>query len=271
MTTDRTRDGVKTTERSFELVEHIQRRDGATLAELVSEFGLAKSTVYKHLSTLESHGYLEKEGEQYHVGLKFHHHGEYARLRKRGYRLAGRTVRDLAERTDEEADFVVENDGRTITVYESYHPKNSYREDLFATTSDLSHSGTYYHMHCTAAGKALLAELPDDRVEVVIERWGLPAHTENTITDRTALEDDLSLTRERGYAVAEEEYVDGLCAVGVAVSNPDGSPLGALGMSVPTYRRESEGLETEAAAVVIEAARDLETAIEADGGTGPRS
>lgn len=271
MTTDRTLDGVKTTERSFELVEHIQRRDGATLAELRDEFGLAKSTVYKHLSTLESHGYLEKEGEQYHVGLKFHHHGEYARLRKRGYRLAGRTVRNLADRTDEEADFVVENDGRTITVHESYHPQNSYRDDPFATTSDLSHSGTYYHMHCTAAGKALLAEFPDDRVEAVIECWGLPARTEKTITDRAILREDLERTRDRGYAVAEEEYVDGLCAVGVAVSNPDGSPLGALGMSIPTYRRESEGLETEAAAVVGEAARDLETAIEADGGTGLRS
>ncbi|MDL5360650.1 IclR family transcriptional regulator [Halalkalicoccus sp. NIPERK01] len=261
MPTDRARGGVKTTERSFAFVEHIQRRDGATLSELVAEFGLAKSTVYKHLSTLESHGYLEKEGEQYHVGLKFHHHGEYARLRKRGYRLAGRTVRDLAERTSEEADFVVENDGRTITVYESYHPQNSYREDLFATTSDLSHSGTYYHMHCTAAGKALLAELPDERVAAILDRWGLPARTENTITDRAALRDDLARTRERGYAVADEEYVDGLRAVGVAVSNPDGSTLGALGMSVPTYRRESDAFETDLAGIVVEAARDLEAAL----------
>ncbi|WP_122088382.1 IclR family transcriptional regulator [Halalkalicoccus subterraneus] len=271
MTTDSTRNGVKTTERSFELVAAIQRRDGATLAELVSEFDLAKSTVYKHLSTLASHGYLEKEGEQYHVGLKFHHHGEYARLRKRGYRLAGRTVRDLAERTDEEADFVVENDGRTITVYESYHPQNSYRDDLFATASDLSHSGTYYHMHSTAAGKALLAELPDKRVDAVVDRWGLPARTGNTITDRETLRDDLSRTRDRGYAVADEEYVDGLCAVGVAVTNPDGSPLGALGMSVPTYRRESEGLETEAAAVVVEAASDLEDALREGEKTDPIS
>ncbi len=264
MPTDRARDGVKTTERSFALVDHIQRRNGATLSELVSEFGLAKSTVYKHLSTLESRGYLEKEGEQYQIGLKFHHHGEYARLRKRGYRLAGRAVRDLADRTNEEADFVVENDGRTITIYESYHPQNSYREDLFGTAGDLSHSGTYYHMHCTAGGKALLAALPDERVEAVVERWGLPARTENTITDREALDDDLSRTRERGYAIADEEYVAGLCAVGVAVSNPDGSPLGALGMSVPTYRRESDAFEAEARRILIETARDLEDTLADD-------
>ncbi|ADJ15429.1 IclR family transcriptional regulator [Halalkalicoccus jeotgali] len=270
MSTDHVPDGVRTTERSFAIVEAIQRRDGATLAELVAEFGLAKSTVYKHLRTLASHGYLEKEGERYHIGLKFHHHGEYARLRKRGYRLAGRAVRELAERTDEEADFVVENDGRTITVYESYHPQNSYREDLVTSSSDLSHSGTYYHMHCTAAGKALLAALPDERIEAVLDRWGLPARTANTITDREALAADLDRTRERGYAVADEEYVDGLCAVGVVVANPDGSPLGALGMSVPTYRRESEGLETAAAELVVETARDLEREL-AGNGTEPRS
>lgn len=268
MSTDNVHDGVKTTERSFEFVEHIQRRNGATLAELVSEFDLAKSTVYKHLSTLESHGYLVKEGERYHVGLKFHHHGEYARLRKRGYRLAGRAVQELAERTDEEADFVVENDGRTITIYESYHPQNSYRDDLFATTSDISHSGTYYHMHCTAAGKALLAELSDDRVEAILDRWGLPRRTENTITDPGSLREDLVRTRERGYAVADEEYVDGLRAVGVAVSNPDGSPLGALGMSVPTYRRENDAFGTGLSQLIVETARDLEAALREADGTG---
>lgn len=270
MPTDDARDGVKTTERSFGLVDCIQRRDGATLSELVAEFGLAKSTVYKHLRTLESHGYLVKEGEQYHVGLKFHHHGEYARLRKPEYRLGGRTVRDLAEETNEEADFVVENDGRTITVYESYHPQNSYRDDPFATISDLSHSGTYYRMHCTAGGKALLAELSEDRIEAIVDQWGLPSRTDNTITDRGTLHDDLKRTRERGYAVADEEYVDGLCAIGIAVSSPDGSPLGALGMSVPTYRRENDAFDTGALQALIEAARDLEAELAEDVASEPR-
>lgn len=255
MPTNRVRNGVKTTERSFALVEYIQRHDGATLSELVAELGLAKSTVYKHLVTLQSHGYLEKEGKNYYVGLKFHHHGEYARLRKRGYRLAGRAVRDLAERTNEEADFVVENDGRTITIYESYHPQNSYRGEFGG--SDLSRSGTYYDMHCTAGGKALLAANSRARVEAVLDRHGLARCAENTITDRETLFEDLARTRERGYAIADEEYADGLCAVGVAVSNPDGSPLGALGMSVPTYRRGDDDFETEAE-LIIETARDLE-------------
>lgn len=249
---------VRTTERSLAIVDLVQQREGATLATLVEELGLAKSTVYKHLCTLERHGYLVKEDGTYHVGLKFHHRGEYARLRKRGYRLAGRTVRDLAERTSEEVDFVVENDGRVITIHESYHPSNPYHDDFGFSAGDLSHSGTYYYMHCTAAGKALLAEFSSERVESILETWGLPRRAERTRTTRRALYEDLEGIRERGYAVANEEYADGLRAIGVAVENPDGSILGGLSMSVPTYRREGDGFETEAAELLREAAADLE-------------
>lgn len=249
---------VRTTERSLAIVGLVQRRGGAGLATLVDELDLAKSTVYKHLCTLERNGYLVKEDGTYHIGLKFHHRGEYARLRKRGYRLAGRTVRDLAERTNEEVDFVVENDGRVITIHESYHPSNPYHDEVDFSAGDLSRSGTYYHMHCTAAGKAILAGLPAERVESIVEKWGLPERTDRTRTTLRALYEDLERARERGYAVADEEYADGLRAIGVAVENPDGSLLGGLSMSVPTYRREDGGFEEDASRLIREAAADLE-------------
>lgn len=261
-------ESVKTTARSLEIVDLIQRRDGCALGTLVDELGLAKSTVYKHLRTLEDHGYLVKENGTYQIGLKFHHRGEYARLRKRGYRLAGRTVHELAERTNEEVDFVVENDGRAITIHESYHPSHAYHDDHGFSAGDLSQAGTYYRMHHTAAGKALLSEFDADRVEAVVERWGLPERTERTITTRSELYDELERVRERGYAIADEEYAAGLRAIGVAVENPDGSLLGALSMSVPTYRREGEAFEREASQLIRKAVADLEDELADDGVDG---
>ncbi len=249
---------VKTTARSLELIDLIQKHDGCSLATLVDEMGLAKSTVYKHLCTLENHGYLVKENGAYHIGLKFHHRGEYARLRKRGYRLAGRTVHELADRTDEEVDFVVENDGRVITIHESYHPANPYHDDHGFAVGDRARSGTYYCMHYTAAGKALLAAFDDDRIEYIVDRWGLPERTDRTITSRVELYEHLERVRERGYALADEEYAAGLRAVGVAVENPDGSLLGGLSMSMPTYRRGDGDFEREASRLLMEAATDLE-------------
>jgi DNA-binding IclR family transcriptional regulator len=113
-------------------------------------------------------------------------------------------------------------------------------------------------MHYTAGGKALLAAFDDDRVEDVVERWGLPERTDWTITTRKELYDELERVRERGYAVADEEYAAGLRAVGVAVENPDGSLLGGLSMSMPTYRRADGSFEREASRLIMEAAADLE-------------
>ncbi|MEM4781114.1 MAG: IclR family transcriptional regulator [Halalkalicoccus sp.] len=257
---------VKTTDRSLDIIERIRAREGCTLATLVDELGLAKSTVHKHLSTLESRGYLIKEGETYHVGLKFHHHGEHARLRRRGYRLAGLKVQQIAEQTSEEGDFVVENDGRVITIHESYHPSNPYRDDPDSSVDGLSSSGTYYYMHCTAGGKALLAAFPRERVEAIVEKWGLPEQTDRTLTTERALFEDLATVRERGYSVTDQEFVEGLRAIGVAVHDRDGSPLGALSMSIPTYRRDEHDYEGEASRLLLEAAADIEQTLAAEGG-----
>lgn len=252
------KDGVQTTERSLAIVDLVQKRRGCSLAALVDELGVAKSTVYKHLCTLERDGYLVKEGGTYHVGLKFHHRGEYARLRKRGYRLAGRAVKRLADRTDEEVDFVVENDGRVITIHESYHPSNPYHEQYDSSVSGLSASGTYYPMHCTAGGKALLAAFPRERVDAIVDEWGLSERTERTITTRRELRADLERVRERGYGITDQEFVEGLRAIAVAVENPDGTLLGALTMSVPAYRRSERDFDEEASDLLVEAAGEIE-------------
>lgn len=256
---------VKTTDRSLDLIERVQDHEGCTLATLVDELGLAKSTVYKHLSTLESRGYLVKEGETYYLGLKFHHHGEHARLRKRGYRLAGLKVQQITEQTSEEGDFVVENDGRVITIHESYHPSNPYRSDPDSSTDGLSSSGTYYYMHCTAGGKALLAEFSTERVEAIVEKWGLPRQTDRTLTTKRALFEDLGAIRDRGYSITDQEFVEGLRAIGVAVNGPDGSAIGALSMSIPTYRRSERDYEQEASRHLLEAAADIEETIATEG------
>ena len=267
MTRDGPRSGVSTTERSLEIVAAVQRLEGATLATVSEEVGLARSTAFKHLVTLVRRGYLVKEGERYHVGLKFHHRGEYARLRKPAYRLAGEAVRDLAERTSEEVDFVVENDGRAITIHESYHPSNPYRDDLVRGTGALSRSGTYYHMHCVGGGKAILAAFPPERVEGIVDHWGLPERTDRTITTEKALGRELETVRERGYATTDEEYAEGLRSIGVAVREPDGSVVGGLSMSVPTYRQTATEFEERAAPLIREAGEALERAI-AEAGPG---
>ena len=59
--------------------------------------------------------------------------------------------------------------------------------------------------HCTAVGKAMLAELPDDEARAVLGRIRLARHTPATVTDVAAVVDGLAEVRRRGYAMDEGE------------------------------------------------------------------
>lgn len=258
---------IRTTERSLDIVREIQRRGGARIADIVDEFDMAKSTAYKHLMTLERRGYLVKEDGQYHIGLKFTNRGEFARARKLGYRLAEEKVEDLAKSTDGEVDFVVESDGRGMTLHVSYDRSNPYPERSVDAINKHWRPGTYYHLHCLAGGKAILAEFPESRVEAIIDRWGLPERTDRTITDREELFAELKRVRERGIAYTQGEYADGLTAIAKLVLTPDGDPLGSLAINAPTYKAQDEAALAEMEAELTEATAEMERELESCRGT----
>lgn len=253
---------VKTTERSLAIVDMIQNMDGATLSELVACSGLSKNTIYKHLNTLEQQGYLTKEGEVYHIGLKFYNRGEYARCRKKEYAIATEKTKQLADILDEEAEFAVENDGRGISIYGLYHPRNPYQENINFKERNLNHSGTYFHLHSFAAGKAILARFSDEQIKQIITQWGLPKHTENTITSKGELFDELESIRTCGYALSDEEFADGLRGVGRWVNDPNGSVMGAIAAIVPTYRIQGDTFTEEVPKTVIRIVEELEHELE---------
>ena len=251
---------VSTTQTSLEVLETLCELDGARVTTVADRLDVAKSTAHKHLRTLEECGYLRKEGNRYHIGLRFLHFGEYARRRWPGFECIQNAVSSLTEETEEEVDFVAEDHGRILTIVESYHKWVKYtggRDE----SQYRARIGTYYYMHATATGKAILAAYPTGRVEEIVDRWGLSAKTDRTITDREALFEELSAIRADGYAVDDEEYTDGLRSVGKAVRAPDGSVLGALSVSGPTYRIDGAVLEREIPAALDRAVEELESEI----------
>ncbi|UHQ98077.1 IclR family transcriptional regulator (plasmid) [Natrinema zhouii] len=252
---------AKTTERSFLVVETIQNLGGATLEELTSELEMARSTIHIHLRTLIDRGYLMKEGEIYHIGLRFLNHGEYARTRKNAYSLAKNTVTELSDQTDEEVEFVVENNNRGILVHESFHPDSQFVSKEGHISNSPTSAGIYYYLHTIATGKAILAELSDERVGEILDEWGLPEQTDETITEKGELLEELNQIRDQGIAFADEEYVEGLREVGRCVKNPDGSVLGAIAIIGPKYRFTDERYTDELPEILTEYVTDLEVDI----------
>jgi len=228
---------LETTERSLSIAEALRARDGARIVELADDLKASKGTVYQHLATLREHGFVTKEGDEYYPGLRFATFGEYAQNRKREYVKAQELAGELADRTNLDASFVVEENGRGVYLRS---------ETVDADELELSpHVGDRLYLHSTASGKAILSELPARAVDAVCERWGLPALTEQTITDRAALETALERVRENGYALNRGENDPHVRAVAVPVTGSDGTVLGAACVSGPDYRIGGEWFETQ--------------------------
>lgn len=223
---------LQTTATSLAVLETINRNDGARMGDIATELDLAESTVHAHLSTLHDLEYIVKKGHEYQLGMKLFHLGQQARHRRPEYEAVRKHAHDLSLELREEVSFAIPEHGRAVILFD---------ENTDPTTEGFQ-VGRYFYMHSSASGKAILAELPRERVDEVIDRWGLPRETERTITDRETLYAELDETAERGYSVNDQEALDGLTAFGMAVHNPDGSVLGSLDVSGPPYRLSEDDI-----------------------------
>lgn len=246
---------LKTVERTAEIIKALETLDGAGVTELASHLDMSKSSVYHYLATLRQEDFVVKEGERYELGLQLLLAGEYVRNRNVLYRYGKEEVEELAEETGEYANLFTEQHGKGINLYKvrgSDAVGSGYQTDKLQQPDQL---------HCTSTGKAILAFLPEDRVDDILDQHGLPERTANTITDRDTLFDELDAVRDRGYAYNDEEEVEGLRAVGAPVIDRDGNVLGSLSVAGPTSRLQGEAFAEDLPEKVQRAANVIEVNI----------
>lgn len=240
---------VETVETAFDVVDLLERVNEAGITEIADELGLAKSTVHRHVKTLESRGFLVREGDDYRIGSRFLDYGIHARNRHPLYEVARPKIDELAAETDEKVWCAIEEHGIGVHVYgaEGRHSVRTH-----------ARVGLRTPLHQFAAGKAILAHLPDDRVEEVLAEHGLPARTSETITDRAELHDQLEAIRERGYAFNREESVAGVHAVGAPIRDGSGTAIGAISVTGPTNRLRGDLLTEELPDLLLGATNEVE-------------
>jgi len=240
---------LRTTKTTLRVIEALRSLDGARVTELAEELDLAPSTVHGHLATLEGCEYVTKEGDVYALGLTFLGLGEYVRTRKRAYEIAKSSARRLAEESDCRAVFMTEEHGRGVYVHTF---SGKYAVWTFSTV------GMTVPLHVTAAGKAILSQLPEQTVEDVIERRGLEPETEHSITDRDELFEELEAIRERGFSFNREEQLVGVKAVGAPVMGAHERVIGSFSAASPANRMEGDWFENELPGIVLGIANEFE-------------
>lgn len=218
---------VRTTARSLDIIETLRELDGARLTKVASHLDLPDSTVHNHLTTLVQRGYVVRNGNTYRVSLRFLDLGEYARSRRKIYEVARSEISDLADETGEAANLLVEEDGSGVYLH-TVRATDGIPLDIYP--------GKHVGLHTTALGKAILAHLPDSRIETILDHRGLPSQTPKTITSTDELSEQMGEIREVGYAVNDEERIRGVRSIGVAIKNENGQVIGAIGVAGPASR-----------------------------------
>ena len=240
---------VETVDTAFDIVDVLKRREGAGITEIADELGLAKSTVHRHVKTLEERGLLLQEGNSYRISTWFLDYGIHVRNRHPLFDVVKPKVDELAAETDEKVWCVIEEHGMGVHIYgaEGRHSVKTH-----------ARIGKRTPLHQFAAGKAILAHLPEERVDEILAEYGLAAKTSQTITDRDELNEQLEEIRERGYAFNREESVRGVHAVGAPIRDQSGTAIGAISVAGPANRLRETALAEELPTLLLGATNEVE-------------
>ncbi|WP_255198890.1 IclR family transcriptional regulator [Halorarius litoreus] len=243
---------IEATRTSLTIVELIHELDGAGVTELAEHLDRPKSTVHDHLRTLYDLEYVVKVGGNYRVSTKFLQLGEYERENLPVYEIAKPELDNLAEQTGDHANLMIEEHAKGVYIYK--------RTGTDAARLD-TYPGFRTPLHSTAMGKAILSEMPDERIHEIVDKVGLPEVTPHTITDRDQLFEEIETIREQGHAIDREERAEGIQCVAAPV-NADGTDrLAAVSVSSLVSKMHGDRLTEEMPELVKRTANKIEVAL----------
>lgn len=242
---------VQSVDRALTVLQYLASDGDLGVSEIARRLGVHKSTAFRLVSTLESHGLVEQltENSRYRLGVGI-------------LRLAGATrgrldvVRESRPHTAELAELV----GETVNVVILAGTETLYLDQVSGPSTLQTHNwtGRRNPLHATANGRVLLAFLPAEAREALLQRLttsgALGALTSHTIQDPDELRQRLEITRQLGYAVSVDELEEGLTAIAAPVRAADGSVVASVSVSGPSFRLPEERIREVAGQLVTTAA-----------------
>ncbi|WP_343525455.1 IclR family transcriptional regulator [Sphingomonas sp.] len=244
---------VKSAMRTLDLLEYVVARPGGVVAQEISAaLAIPVSSLSYLLATMVEREYLRREGRKYLAGVRLD-------------RLRGpRPDETLVERAHPFVTALRNRLNETASLFERREWK---MVAMVTETGDqtLRYSievGTFIPLHCVAAGKALLAEMPPEEFDRYLAETERERFTPHTITDRAALSDEIASIRETGIATTRDEMTLGISGIGVAIGGFGGTSA-TIGVAIPTPRL-SDAVLQDAMEQVMRTAQSLRRALAQD-------
>jgi len=223
----------QTLDRALQILDYVGERP-RRIAEIAEFLDVHHSTALRFLHTLRNHGFVhELPDHRYRLGAAIIRLGFQALDDLELRSVARPAMEGLSAATGETVHLGAIEDGDVVYIekVESSHPVRT-----------VSRIGAIATLHCAGVSKAILAFLPEAERQSMLRSHPLARRTDNTLTTIDALEADLALTRERGYAIDDEENEPGIHCVSAPIFGASGEVAGSISVSTPISRIDRDTL-----------------------------
>ncbi len=219
--------------------------------EINDKLNLPKATAHRLCAELESRDYLIKKinGKSYMPGNRLHNMAigvlAHSRFRTQRHAILQRLSEEIGESCN-----IAYPDGAQMTYADRVETKWPLRLQIAV--------GTRVPLHCTASGKLYLSSLPRSKREAMIEALDLKSITKNTITDTKTLLDAVETIRKDQISIDNEEYIDGIIAIAVPITDKQRRFYNSVALQAPVFRMSLESAR-KYIPLLREAAKKLST------------
>lgn len=237
---------IQVADRIFQVLETLSATGPLGLIEISKEVDLNKTTVHRILNSLLYMGYVKQDPDtaKYSLSFKIWDIANQMLNRIDVVEIARPYLKQLAEETGETV-HMVQIDGTDAVYIDKV-------ESHLNSVRLVSRIGKRIPLYCSGVGKALLAELPDDRIEALWNESTIQKLTEHTIVDFSLFQKEIEKTRTYGYALDDEENELGVCCIAVSLEDYKKKNKYAFSISAPKSRMDEDRIkEISSAAISI--------------------
>ena len=224
-------------------------RPNISQVDISKELGINHTSAFRYVSTLVQIGYLKKDPQTKRLSPSL-----------KSIVLCNNLIRsfDFLGSIRSLVDEVFQNINQTIGVALINEDKLSviYRreaEETFIYKLPTVHT----EWNILAIGKAYMSNLPYEELKQVIEKLPMERKTTKSIVSRKKLLEEIKKTKKRGYAIANEEYTEGLLAIGAPLIYEEKHCVGAVSIDFSTIKHTIDQIEREYADEIINLANAI--------------
>ncbi|HML38556.1 MAG TPA: IclR family transcriptional regulator [Bacillota bacterium] len=243
---------VKSVAKAFMIMDELDRAGELSLGDLSERLLMNKATVHRLVNTVKAAGFVNQDPEtkKYSNSLKLLAMGNHVMGKLGVKEIARPYMEELSVKTGETVNLGSIVDGRILYI-DKLESSSTIKVDLSV--------GVTVPSFCSAMGKAILAYLPESELAEALNSIEFVKYSRHSIADKAALTDELAKIREKGFAVDDEEYIEGLICFGAPILDFEGRPIAAISICCPKYRYDPKRHLALYTDLVTDAGRKIST------------